>query len=132
MTLMLASALFVYALAMPESGVSGTMVKHFGHMVENDAEPYSCIACHNGLLAKNAHLCTVECGFGGPHSILKTYPPLFQEDNYASVDELREKGIRLFEGEVTCVSCHDLSKTSKYQLSVDNTKSALCFICHRI
>lgn len=111
--------------------VCAERIAHHGMTVENSESPYDCIACHDGLVAPEAHFCTVECGFGSSHSIFKEYPPRSKEDSYAPAESLQKKGIRLFKGKVSCASCHDLRNQSKDHLIMDNGGSALCFSCHR-
>ena len=53
-----------------------------------------------------------------------------KESFYAPVGSLQGKGIRLFNGKLSCVSCHDLKNSTKYNLVMDNSSSALCFSCH--
>ena len=113
-------------------GVCAEKIAHFGVIVEDTGSPYDCIACHDGLIASQVHFCTVECGFGTSHSISKEYPPRLDENAYAPTESLQKKGIRLFNGKVSCVSCHDLNKSTKDLLIVDNGGSNLCYSCHRI
>ncbi len=126
-----AAVLLAVLLNLPQVGVCAEKIAHHGMIVENSGNPYDCIACHDGLVASEAHFCTVECGFGSSHSISKVYPPRFKEDSYAPVESLRENGIRLFNGKVSCASCHDLKNPTKDHLIMDNGGSALCFSCHR-
>lgn len=132
MALIAATVLLAFLLNLPKDGVSAERVAHYGQMVENNGGPNDCIVCHDGLIAPDAHYCTVECGFGASHSIFKEYPPRSKEGSYAPVESLQEKGMRLFNGKVSCVSCHDLRKSTKYHLIMDNSRSALCFSCHLI
>lgn len=130
MALITASMLLVLLLYFLKDGISAEQIDHHGQMVDYSSDPNDCIVCHDGVIAPESHSCTVECGFGGSHSILKEYPPLMKESSYASVESLQEKGIRLYNGRVVCVSCHDLRKTTKYHLVMDNSGSALCYACH--
>ncbi len=126
-----ASVLLAVLLNLPQAGVCAEKIAHHGMIVENTGSPYDCIACHDGLVASQAHFCTVECGFGTSHSISKAYPPRLKEDSYAPIESLQKKGIRLFNGKVSCVSCHDLKKSTKDHLIIDNGGSNLCYSCHR-
>lgn len=125
-----ASIMLIFLLNLSINGVSAELVTHSGQIVENSGDPNDCIVCHDGVTAPDARYCTVDCGFATSHSILKEYPPRSKESSYASVAALQEKGIRLFNGKIACVSCHDLQKTTKYHLIMDNSGSALCFSCH--
>ena len=126
------SVLIAFLLNIPKVGISAETIAHYGQIVENSGDPHGCIACHDGLTASDAHFCTVECGFGRSHSISKEYPPRSKESSFAPVESLQKKGIRLFNGKVSCVSCHDLTKSTKYNLIMEDSGSAICFACHRI
>lgn len=132
MALIAVSVMLVFLLYFLKDGYSAEQVSHYGLMVDDDANPNSCLVCHDGQIGPAVHSCNVECGFGGSHSISKEYPPRMQESSYASVGSLQEKGIRLYNGKVGCASCHDLKKTTEYHLVVDNGGSDLCFSCHII
>ncbi len=132
MALITASVLIALLLIFLKAGISSEQVVHYGQIIDNDGGPNDCIVCHNGVTARQARFCTVDCGFATPHSIFKEYPPRSKENSYAPAESLQAKGIRLFNGMVSCVSCHDLKKSTKFYLIVDNGGSALCFSCHLI
>lgn len=104
-------------------------VEHHGNFVETGGDGYSCIACHDGSLAKNAVFCTVKCDFSTPHSIMKKYLPPGKRAFYAPMSEVKAKGVRFANGMVTCISCHDLEKRNRDHLILDE-KGRLCSICH--
>ena len=124
------SVVLVLLLYVLKTGVGAEQVEHHGQTVDYSDNPNDCIVCHDGIIAPDAGYCTVGCGFSSSHSILKDYPPRQKEDSYVPVESLQGKGIRLFDGKVGCVSCHDLKKTSEYHLVIDNDGSALCYSCH--
>lgn len=124
------SMLLGVALCGPLAGVAAQQAGHYGAIIADDGNPVNCIICHDGQIASPAHFCTVECGFTAPHSILKDYPPRSLQDAYAPLEALKERGIRLFNGKVSCVSCHDLNRDDTYHLIMDNSRSALCLTCH--
>jgi len=128
--LIAATVLAAFAPFQPTESRAAERIAHHGQLVENIGDPSSCISCHDGLTATNAHFCTVECDFKGSHSIMKDYPPRFKEDAYAPTESLTEKGIRLYNGKVSCVSCHDLNQPAKYHLIFSNNPSSLCSACH--
>lgn len=120
-----------FALLFALSGfLYAEQVEHHGQQVEQNGTTTDCIACHDGSIAKNVSVCTVKCGFNDSHSVFKDYPPRGKEGSYVPVNSLQEKGIQLVNGKVACISCHDLKKTGKYRLVIDNEKSRLCFACH--
>ena len=120
-------ALLLYLLM---DGVSAGQVAHHGQTVEDSGDPSDCIVCHDGVIAPEAHYCTTDCSAATAHSILKEYPPRFKERSYAPLGSVLKKGIRLFNGKVSCISCHDLRSSMQYHLIMDNSGSALCFSCH--
>lgn len=126
------SLLLAFLLITSKTVVSSEQFAHHGQLIANDGNPNGCIACHDGLTASSVHFCTVECGFGSSHPISREYPPRSKETSYAPVESLDEKGIRLYDGKVSCVSCHDLTKTTKYHLIVNDGGKTFCFMCHRI
>jgi predicted CXXCH cytochrome family protein len=104
-------------------------VEHHGNMVENEGTADSCIACHDGSSAGNAAFCTVKCDFSTPHSIMRKYPPRGKRALYAPSSEVKAKGIRLVNGMVTCISCHELKSRVAYHLILDD-QGRLCAVCH--
>ena len=121
------------ALAVMAAGqVRAEMVTHHTLTVEANGRAEACISCHDGKAAKHVSFCATTCDYASSHAVLKDYPPAGKADKYASPAELQAKGIRLEEGKVTCISCHDLRKTDRYHLVMDNKQSRLCFSCHVI
>jgi hypothetical protein len=104
-------------------------VEHHGNIVEAEGTAENCISCHDGLHARNVVFCTVKCDFSTPHSIMKKYPPIGKKASYASVAEVTAKGIRIVNGMVTCISCHNLKNQARLHLILDE-KGRLCAICH--
>lgn len=105
-------------------------VAHRGAMADPNGSAQHCLSCHDGALASHAATCTVQCGFSASHSILKPYPPRGKERQFAPLQSILKKGIKLENQKVTCISCHNLQGTVKYLLVVDNSKSDLCITCH--
>ena len=105
-------------------------VQHHGLMVEADDTLTYCVSCHDGSVASNASFCTVQCSATTPHPVQKHYPPLGKEKLYAPTGLVQAKGIKLPEGKVTCISCHNLRNPGKNHLVIDNRGSRLCLTCH--
>lgn len=118
---------FWMALSVPSFGEP---VEHHGAKVDADSTSESCISCHDGSVANAASFCRVTCDFSSSHSILKAYPPRGKASEYASAAEVQAKGIKLIQGKVACISCHDLRKPDPLHLVMTNAKSALCLSCH--
>jgi len=106
------------------------MVSHHTATVEANGRADECISCHDGKTAKHVSFCTVKCDYSSSHAVLKKYPPAGKADKFAPAAVLQAKGIQLENGKVTCISCHDLRKTGRNHLVMDNKQSRLCFACH--
>jgi len=106
------------------------MVSHHTVTVEANGLADVCISCHDGKTAKHVSFCTVKCDYSSSHVVFKIYPQAGKAARYAPAAALQAKGIKLEDGKVTCISCHDLRKPGRYHLVMDNTKSRLCFVCH--
>lgn len=121
------AALLVFSQA---DGAHAGMVSHHSLTVEADGSASECLGCHDGAAATTVSSCAVQCGSKSSHSILKDYPPRGKESEYAPAASLAAKGIRLVDGKVTCISCHNLNNPDKHHLVMDDTGSKLCFACH--
>ena len=106
------------------------LVSHHSARVEANGPAQDCISCHDGSAAKHISFCTVRCDFSGSHSILKRYPPAGKAAHYAPAAAVQARGVKLQDGKVTCISCHDLRNPSRDHLVMDNTGSRLCLVCH--
>ncbi|MCG3131428.1 MAG: hypothetical protein FLDDKLPJ_02220 [Phycisphaerae bacterium] len=103
-----------------------------------------CLGCHDGTVASStigtahAMLAGVREGFEVPdgfvwrdHPIGVPYPQ--GERGYVPRSRVEADGrIRLPEGRVECVSCHDPHNAAgePYLLAMSNRRSALCLACH--
>jgi predicted CXXCH cytochrome family protein len=106
------------------------IIPHHGLEVEADGTADDCLGCHDGFVARNASFCTVKCDFRGSHPILKRYPPLGKESSFVPLEVLAAKAVKLEQGQITCISCHNLHNSSRYHLSIDNAGDKLCYACH--
>ena len=109
---------------------SDQKVNHHGYVVELSGDISDCISCHDGTIASNTSFCLTNCNYRTAHSVGRNYPPPRQEDSYAPVDSLVEKGIHLYDGKTTCLTCHNLKNQEKFHLVINNSGSTLCFACH--
>jgi hypothetical protein len=90
-----------------------------------------CMGCHDKHSNKPIYVCTGDmCLYARNHSLLRDYPPLGQEKDYASVLEVEAAGCVLENGKTTCLSCHDLTKPAPARVVREG--HALCFICHKL
>ncbi len=106
-----------------------------------DADSRRCMACHDGVGADEAVNSTVWNRGSSPlddrrrnHPIGVSYPS-HTPRNYGvpfRPISMLPAGIRLPDGKVSCVSCHDLYASDRHHLSVPIEGSALCFACHQM
>ncbi len=106
-------------------------VLHHEHEVNLD-EPRECLSCHDGVTAPGVSTCTTKCAVGSTssHPTYRPYPPLGKRSKFASRSQIEAAGIRLTDGQISCVSCHDLTNDEKHHLVIDNRESRLCLTCH--
>jgi predicted CXXCH cytochrome family protein len=121
--MLVVAAIFFASTAIAEK------VEHHGSAVEAEGTVESCIACHDGSIAGSVGFCTTECNVTTAHAINKRYPPKGKKTSYASARAVKAKGIRLANGMVTCISCHDLKNRVFDHLILDE-KGRLCAVCH--
>ncbi len=105
-------------------------ISHYGRMVEADAPARYCIGCHDGTAASNIPFCSVRCAVNDSHSAEKRYPPAGKERLYAPLATVQAKGLKVVDGKITCISCHNLRNKDRYHLVMDNANSRLCLTCH--
>ena len=92
------------------------VIDHQGKKVDvNDAN--TCMNCHDDMK-------------GHSHPVMVSYPPAGEEKEYASVAAVRKSGIKLLDGKVTCVTCHDLTNPQPSHPIKNMGKSELCLVCH--
>ena len=104
-----------------------------------DAESRSCMECHDGVTAGEFNNTTPWNRGGGykgdrrrNHPVGVPYPRKQMAGHDASLrhQSLLPKSIRLPNGRISCVSCHDLYATEPAHLVVPIRESALCLTCH--
>ncbi len=112
---------------------------------EFDGSSLLCLSCHDGVIATDVftetHGTTWSVGRAWPrgpgrragHPIGVKYPPA--EPTYHSIAAVTADGrIKLPEGRVQCISCHDPHNTHRHpgMLVRSNRGSRLCLACHRL
>jgi predicted CXXCH cytochrome family protein len=107
-----------------------------------DESSTSCLTCHDGSLAQDEGGGIVERSAGiwrhggagnrSSHPLGVSYSRAFMENPraYRQMAALPAT-VRLPEGKVECVSCHNLYSQNEYLLTVSNERSRLCLTCHR-
>lgn len=112
-------------------GNAGTDEKVSHHGVFVDAgNSKLCISCHDGTISHNVRFCTANCDVAREHSIFRTYPPKGKEREFVPANIVRARGIVIENGQVTCISCHNIKSPGRFHLAMSNTKSQLCLACH--
>lgn len=104
------------------NATAGEMVSHYGQPVNSAGNHNYCLECHDGKLAPPAHKAS--------HPVNIVYPPSKNSDQFTAAELLKEKGIILIGGKVSCVSCHNLGNPERFHLSVRSNQSDLCSGCH--
>lgn len=111
---------FLLLFALDANGTE--MVPHHGQAVNSAGGYQYCLECHDGNMAPPAHQASHPVNIG--------YPPSKNSDQFAAAELLKEKGITLVNGKVSCISCHNLGNPERFHLSVKNSRSDLCSGCH--
>lgn len=126
-SLLLALVLMAVMLKSPYA----EQVEHHGYVVNSQGVATECLTCHDGTAAKSVSNCLgINCITGGSHPVDRPYPPEGKESSYAPVDQVTMTQIKLDEGKVTCISCHDLKNPLPQHPAVNNDGSRLCLTCH--
>jgi predicted CXXCH cytochrome family protein len=103
-----------------------------------DPVSLECLSCHDGSVGK---LSTVSIGIRtntasfngynkGLHPIWIDYEKVRIRQGELRSTWAMDKRIKLVQGKVSCVSCHNSYSESKCQLVMDNRGSRLCLGCH--
>ena len=107
-------------------------------MVERAVDAYSlqCLECHSdsadfGPIAMNGAGLARHGGTAGNHPVGKDYRRWIDYGGYRPVAQIPEP-IRLPDGKVSCVSCHEAYRKEHGALVMPNDKSQICFGCHNL
>ncbi len=112
------------------SALRAEEVEHHGVRADANGTLAHCVSCHDGSVAHKVSFCTVQCSALTSHPVLKQYPPRGQASSYAPAAAVIAKGIKLPDGKVSCISCHNIRVPEKNHLAMDNRGSKLCLTCH--
>lgn len=90
-----------------------------------------CLSCHDGTVSQFPQI-AVKQGIwrheiGESHPIGVDYP----RSNEFTSPEALPKEIRLFDGKIGCLSCHEVYDKKYNMLSMNNNRSRLCLACHK-
>ena len=107
-------------------------IEHHGVRADSEGTAYECLSCHDGVIAAQIHMSTKTGNYLCTHPVNRDYPPPRKHTEYLPLEEVTAAGIRLLQGQITCISCHNLKNPEKPHLVVPLDNSNLCFNCHRI
>jgi predicted CXXCH cytochrome family protein len=107
-------------------------VLHHGVTVDSEGSVADCLSCHDGQIGKPVSVSSMIANYFGSHPVNRDYPPPDKSDFYVPAELVASAGIRLVNGQVTCISCHNLKNPEKYHLADSIDGSDLCFKCHKI
>lgn len=120
-------------------GDSGSRFKAGSQGVYLDELSIQCLSCHDGSLSIDALIENpVQAGeydhgndIGLSHPIGVSHIEATKKyyGAYRKIEKLPQE-IRLFDGKVGCVSCHNPYSKLPFNLSMSNEGSALCLACH--
>lgn len=100
-------------------------LEHHGSLIDGDGTAGYCLSCHDGKTSK-------VVAYASSHKFLIAYPPKFGEGRFAPLQAVTAAGIKFENGLITCISCHDTGKPSRYHLAIDTPPRVhkLCRVCH--
>ena len=91
-------------------------IEHQGKQVNiNDVN--TCLQCHDKMKDHS-------------HPVMVSYPPVGKEKEYVPVAKVERAGIKLVNGQVTCIACHDLTNPEPFHPIKNIGNSELCLVCH--
>jgi predicted CXXCH cytochrome family protein len=90
----------------------------------------SCLSCHDGITTKMASN-TISGTFSlkNSHPIGTDYNSVSFSGGFVNYQNVN-RNITFVDGRVSCISCHDITNTELYHLTVNNSRSQLCLSCH--
>jgi predicted CXXCH cytochrome family protein len=97
-------------------------ISHQGVTADPDSAARECLSCHDGMIG--------PCNFKGPHAKLPAYPPKGKEREFSTTASITAAGVRLDNGRLTCISCHDLRGSGKNHLIKAGSGNEICGLCH--
>ncbi|RJQ20034.1 MAG: hypothetical protein C4560_05540 [Nitrospiraceae bacterium] len=106
-------------------------LEHHGMTVDSEGSAAYCLTCHDGSAAPKISVCSTTCAVA-VHKTLINYPPAGRKKEFAPLEAVLRAGLKLENGMITCITCHDLKNMNKYHFAIDTTRFArkLCYVCH--
>lgn len=103
-----------------------------GITAQTDPLSAACLSCHDGSEAIHVNFCLLGQnteGCGG-HIISAAYTEFAMRDKSLLPESELPPAIVLFEGKITCITCHGNYPHEGEPLAINNRDSALCQACH--
>jgi len=105
------------------------LVNHHGQLTDPN-NSRACISCHDGSIGPDVLFCTTECDIAKGHVVFRRYPPPGKVKEFLPMAIALSRGIVFENGQVTCISCHNIRSSRPDHLVMDNRGSRLCLSCH--
>jgi predicted CXXCH cytochrome family protein len=123
---------------------SGTSIVISGHLdvgrgngtVDIDAHSLHCLGCHAGGHSGGARVSLGRDGSlrnangSAPHPIGLSYRDASRRSSFRPEYQLAQKNIKLSDGKISCISCHEAYTKDHGRLVASVDRSALCLSCH--
>ena len=129
---LLKPVIIAVSLALALAVLYAAEVYHHGQTVESEGSAADCMSCHDGskeLRPGKGKISPVRS-----HKVMIRYPPPGRGNAFKPLHEVLAAGMKLENGMVTCISCHDLNNQNKNHLAVETNTSGyaqkLCYVCH--
>lgn len=113
------------------AGLCGDQTEHHGFTVNGDGTYRECLACHDGVMAREMAPCITEiCAMKTDHPVDRPYPPPHKLHQYTPTGVAEMAGVKLVNGRIDCISCHNLGNPARFHLRIEDIRSRLCLACH--
>lgn len=109
--------------------LTAAAVEHHGVSADSD-NSRECIGCHDGTIGSNVSFYTSGGSALTEHPVFTPYNAGNRRTRLQPSFLAASRGIRFEDGEVTCISCHDIRNSRENHLIMDNGGSRLCLACH--
>ncbi len=112
--------------------LAGAAIPASSSSSELDPISAECLTCHDGSGGPYARYCLLEqMGKGcGGHIVSVRYAEIAARDKKLRPAKNLRADLPLYDGKITCVTCHGTEAHEGVLLIIDNTGSALCRSCH--
>ncbi len=109
---------------------SAEALEHHGKNVDATGTKEPCVSCHNAYDTPTNFKCMPICLFRKSHPHKIAYPTEGKPNKLKPAYMLAQQGIVLPDGNLDCVSCHNLTSTQPFHLTFKNSPNGICVSCH--